>query len=184
QEGALVPGEDYLSVVGEDLCALGESFAEVLNEGVGDGKVALLGGTPNNALSLGWQRCTIDALGDSITLVNPPANRDSTTGDTNWFNPIIPDIFEGLLVANPDISGYAYEYADGMRGGFEAYAELDIPVENLTLALRTDEQSLFCDWVERAEPTYNIWFSAGGNFQSRTGVTAAMMSLQGAEIPA
>src|SRR5690606_9295822 len=97
QEGALVPGEDYLSVVGEDLCALGESFAQVLNENVGEGKVALLGGTPNNALSLGWQRCTIDALADSITLVNPPANRDSTTGDTNWYNPIIPDIFEGLL---------------------------------------------------------------------------------------
>ncbi len=142
-----------------------------------------MGGTPKNALSLGWQRCTIDALGDSLTLVNPPANRDTTTGDTNWFNPIIPDIFEGLLVANPDIRGYAYEYADGMLSGFEAYTELDIPVENLTLALRTDEQSLFCDWADRAEPTYNIWFSAGGNFQSRTGVTAAMMSLNGAEIP-
>ncbi|MCL6503662.1 MAG: UDP-N-acetylglucosamine 1-carboxyvinyltransferase, partial [Pirellulales bacterium] len=31
QEGALVPGQDYLAIVGEDLCALGESFAEVLN---------------------------------------------------------------------------------------------------------------------------------------------------------
>jgi ribose transport system substrate-binding protein len=183
QEGALVPGEDYLSVVGEDLCALGESFAQVLNENVGEGKVALLGGTPNNALSLGWQRCTIDALADSITLVNPPANRDSTTGDTNWYNPIIPDIFEGLLVANPDIRGYAYEYADGMLSGFDAYEELDIPIENLTLALRTDEQSLFCDWVERAEPTYNIWYSAGGNFQSRTGVTAAMLHISGADVP-
>jgi hypothetical protein len=183
QEGALVPGEDYLSVVGEDLCALGESFAQVLNENVGRGKVALLGGTPNNALSLGWQRCTIDALADSITLVNPPANRDSTTGDTNWYNPIIPDIFEGLLVANPDIRGYAYEYADGMLSGFDAYEELDIPIENLTLALRTDEQSLFCDWVERAEPTYNIWYSAGGNFQSRTGVTAAMLHVNGADVP-
>ncbi|HEX6946610.1 MAG TPA: substrate-binding domain-containing protein [Acidimicrobiia bacterium] len=184
QEGALVPGEDYLTVVGEDLCALGESFAEILNENVGEGKVAILGGTPNNALSLGWQRCTIDALADSITLVNPPANRDTTTGDTNWFNPIIPDIFEGLLVANPDIRGYAYEYADGMLSGFDAYEELDIPIENLTLALRTDEQSLFCDWAERNEPTYNIWYSAGGNFQSRTGVTAAMLHIKGAEVPA
>ena len=35
QEGALVPGEDYLTVVGEDLCALGKSFAQVLNDGVG-----------------------------------------------------------------------------------------------------------------------------------------------------
>jgi hypothetical protein len=65
----------------------------------------------------------------------------------------------------------------------QAYDQLGIPVENLTLAMRTDEQTLFCDWVERAEPTYNIWYSAGGNFQSRVAVTAAMMYLKGAEIP-
>jgi len=52
------------------------------------------------------------------------------------------------------------------------------------VALRTDEQNLFCDWAERDEPTYKIWYSAGGNFQSRVGVTAAMMSISGAEIPA
>lgn len=183
QQDALVPGEDYLTVVGEDLCALGQSFADVLNQGVGEGKVALLGGTPGNALSLGWQRCTIDALGDSLELVNPPANRDSTTGDTFWFNPAIPAVFEGLLIPNPDIRGYAYEYADGLLTGLQVYEQEGIPVENLTIALRTDEQSLFCDWAERNEPTYNIWYSAGGNFQSRTGVTAAMLHLAGHEIP-
>lgn len=183
QEGALTPGEDYTTVVGEDLCALGQSFAETLNSGVESGKVALLGGTPGNALSLGWQRCTIDALGEGIELVNPPADENSTTGDTNWFNPIIPDVFRGLLTADPDIRGYAYEYADGVLSGLQAYEELGIPVENLTLALRTDEQSLFCDWAERNEPTYDIFYSAGGNFQSRVGVTAAMLTLQGYEVP-
>jgi ABC-type sugar transport system substrate-binding protein len=183
QQDALVPGVDYLTVVGEDLCALGESFAQILNEGVGEGKVALLGGTPGNALTLGWQRCTVDALGDSLALVNPPPNRDTTTGDTFWFNPAIPAVFEGLLAPNPDIAGYAYEYADGLLTGLQEYDRQGIPVQNLTVALRTDEQSLFCDWVERAEPTYNIWYSAGGNFQSRTGVTAAMLSLNGAEVP-
>lgn len=183
QEGALTPGEDYTSVVGEDLCDLGNSFADTLNTGVGEGQVALLGGTPGNALSLGWQRCTIDALSSDLELVNPPQDENSTTGDTNWFNPIIPDVFRGLLTATPEIRGYAYEYADGILSGLQAYGELDIPVENLTLALRTDEQSLFCDWAERGEPTYNIFYTAGGNFQSRVGVTAAMLTLQGAEVP-
>jgi ribose transport system substrate-binding protein len=183
QEGALVPGEDYLTVVGEDLCALGQSFAQVLNDGVGTGKVALLGGTPGNALSLGWQQCAISGLSDGLDLVNPPANSDSTTGDTSWYPPAIPGVFQGLLTTDPDIKGYAYEYADGMYIGLQTYKDLGIPVKNLTLALRTDEQNLFCDWAERDEPTYNIWYSAGGNFQSRVGVTAAMMSLQGAEIP-
>ena len=183
QDGALVPGEDYLTVVGEDLCALGQSFAQVLDDGVGTGDVALLGGTPGNALSLGWQQCAISGLSDGINLVNPPANSDSTTGDTSWYPPAIPGVFQGLLTTDPDIRGYAYEYADGMYIGLQTYKDLGIPVKNLTVALRTDEQNLFCDWAERDEPTYNIWYSAGGNFQSRVGVTAAMMSLQGAEIP-
>jgi hypothetical protein len=184
QEGALVPGEDYLSVVGEDLCELGNSFAEVLNTGVGTGEVALLGGTPGNALSLGWQQCAVDGLASGVDLVNPPANENSTTGDTSWYPPAIPGVYQGLLTTNPDIAGWAYEYADGMYIGLQTYEDLGIPVENLTVALRTDEQNLFCDWAERGEPTYHIWYSAGGNFQSRVGVTAAMLSLAGAEIPA
>jgi hypothetical protein len=183
QEGALIPGEDYLTVVGEDLCALGESFGEVLNAGIGSGEVAILGGTPGNALSLGWQQCAISALGDGLELVNPPADENSTTGDTSWYPPAIPGVFQGLLTTNPGIRGYAYEYADGMYIGLQEYENLGIPVENLTVALRTDEQTLFCDWAERNEPTYNIWYSAGGNFQSRIGVTAAMLALDGAEIP-
>jgi ribose transport system substrate-binding protein len=184
QEGALIPGEDYLTVVGENLCGLGESFADVLNTGVGNGEVALLGGTPNNALSLGWQQCAASGFADGIELVNPPANENTTTGDTSWFPPAIPAVFQGLLTTNPEIKGWAYEYADGMNIGLQTYQDLGIPVENLTVALRTDEQNLFCDWAKRDEPTYHIWYSAGGNFQSRIGVTAAMLSLKGAEIPA
>ena len=182
-EGALTPGEDYLTVVGENLCDLGESFAGILNEGVGTGEVAILGGTPNNALSLGWQQCAIPALADGVELVNPPQNENTTTGDTYWSDSAIPGVFQALLTTNPEIRGYAYEYSDGMNTGLKEYDGLGIPVENLTLALRTDEQTLFCDWVDRAEPTYNIWYSAGGNFQSRVGVTAAMMNIAGAPIP-
>jgi hypothetical protein len=183
QQGALDPGDDYTSVVGEDLCALGESFAEVLNDGVGAGSVGMLGGTPGNALTLGWQRCTTAALADGVELVNPPANADSTTGDTYWVNTFALDAVRGLLTTNPDIRGWVYEYSDGLFTGLQAYEELNIPVENLTVVLRTDEQTLFCDWAARAEPTYDIWYSAGGNFQSRTAVTAAMLTLKGFEVP-
>jgi len=183
QEGALVPGQDYGGVVGEDLCALGDSFAEVLNEGVGSGQVAMLGGTPGNALTLGWQQCTVDSLADGVELVNPPADANSTTGDTFWVNTFALDAARGLLTTNPEIRGWAYEYSDGLFTALQAYDELNIPVENLTVALRTDEQTLFCDWANRGEPTYNIWYSAGGNFQSRTAVTAAMLKLAGADVP-
>ncbi len=182
-EGALIPGEDYTAVVGEDLCALGQSFAEVLNEGVADGEVGLLGGTPGNALTLGWQQCLVPALSDGVSVVNPPADDNSTTGDTFWVNSFALEAVRGLLTTNPEISGWAYEYADGLYTALQAYDELGIPVENTTMALRTDEQTLFCDWAERDEPTYNIYYSAGGNFQSRTGVTVAMLELQGYDAP-
>lgn len=176
QDGALVPGQDYLTVVGENLCALGESLAAVLNENVVEGKVGVLGGTPGNALSLGWQQCLTPALSAGIQQVGEPA-------DTYWVNDIALQVVLGWLSTDPDIKGYAYEYSDGMNTALQAYDQLGVPVENLTLAMRTDEQTLFCDWVERDEPTYNIWYSAGGNFQSRVAVTAAMMYLNGAEIP-
>ena len=166
QEGALIPGQDYTSVVGEDLCALGESFAQVLNDGIDSGSIGVLGGTPGNALSLGWQQCLTPALNDGIDLVSDPV-------DTFWLNDVALEAVLGMLSTDPDIKGYAYEYADGMYTALQAYDELGIPLDDVTMALRTDEQTLFCDWVERGIPNYHIYYSAGGNFQSRTAVTAA-----------
>ena len=117
-EGALTPGEDYLTVVGEDLCALGESFADILNNGVETGEVAVLGGTPNNALSLGWQQCTT-GVGGRRRPGEPAANENTTTGDTFWPDRD-PQVFQGLLTTNPEIKGWAYEYADGMYIGLRS----------------------------------------------------------------
>jgi hypothetical protein len=103
--------------------------------------------------------------------------------DTFWLNDVALEAVLGMLSTDPDIKGYAYEYADGMYTALQAYDELGIPLDDVTMALRTDEQSLFCDWVERDIPNYHIYFSAGGNFQSRTAVTAQMMNIAGAEIP-
>lgn len=187
QGNALTPGVDYPTVVGEDLCALGTSFAETLNDNVaGGGKVMLLGGSTDNALSLGWQRCTVSELSSDLTLVNPPAGPDSTTGDTFWFPPIIPDIITGLLSPeeNRPVNGWAYEYADGFYYALPSFEALNLEWENVTLALRTDEQRMFCHWRDVNEPTYKIFYSAGGNFQSRIAVTAAILHLQDASIPA
>lgn len=179
---ALTPGDGYTAVVGEDLCALGESFADVLNTGVGDGEIGVLGGTTGNALTLGWQQCHIPAV--QGTVVNPPTDANTTTGDTFWLNDVALQVVSAMLSTNPDIGGFSYEYADGLNTALQAYDDLGIPFpENLTLALRTDEQTLFCDWADRNVAGYKIFYSAGGNFQSRTAVTAAMMALQGADIP-
>ncbi len=114
QEGALIPGQDYLTVVGEDLCALGNSFADVINNGVGDsGKVALLGGTPGNALSAGWQACYVNSLNSGVETIGP--------ADTFWDNATALQVVLGMLSAAPDIVGYAYEYSDGLFTALDAY---------------------------------------------------------------
>ncbi len=177
QDGALIPGEDYLTIIGEDLCALGNSFSEVINREVGEGTIGVLGGTPGNALSAGWQACHLESLNDGIELVAEPA-------DTYWVNDIALQTVLGWLSSDPDIAGFTYEYADGLYTALDAYDTLGIELDDLVIAVRTDEQTLFCDWVERDNPNYQIWFSAGGNFQSRIAVTAGMMHLAGADIDA
>src|SRR6476659_9009143 len=51
------PGTNYLTVVGEDTCALGKTYAYVMNQQVKSGEIAFLGGFPGNPLSAGWQKC-------------------------------------------------------------------------------------------------------------------------------
>lgn len=177
EDGALQPGEDYLTIVGEDLCALGESWADVMNEHVVEGTIGLLGGTPGNALSAGWQRCMIPALNDGIELVGEPA-------DTYWVNDFALAAVSGWLSSGADIDGFAYEYADGLYTALDAYEQLNIELEDMTIAIRTDESRLFCDWVERNNPEYRIFRTAGGTFQTRIAVTAGMLHLAGADIPA
>jgi ABC-type sugar transport system substrate-binding protein len=177
QDGSLVPGEDYTTIIGEDLCALGESFAEIINAEVGEGTIGIMGGTPGNALSAGWQECEIAALNDGIELVSEPA-------DTYWVNDIALQTVLGWLSSNPDIAGFSYEYADGLFTALDAYETVGAELDDLVITVRTDEQTLFCDWVERGNPNYQIWYSAGGTFQSRVAVTAAMLQQQGHELPA
>ena len=111
----------------------------------------------------------IDALNPGVELVGPAA-------DTYWVNDYALQAVSGWLTTDPNIKGYMYEYADGMDTALKAYDDLGLPVKNLTMALRTDEQTLFCDWVARdgAANNVHIYYSAGGNFQSRVAVTAAM----------
>ena len=43
------PGTDYLTYSGQDICSLGKSYADIMNEQLPDGgEIAFLGGTPGN----------------------------------------------------------------------------------------------------------------------------------------
>ncbi len=169
------PGKDYASFVAEDVCLLGQLFAETLNEEVGSGKVAFLGGTPGNALSAYWQSCEEPVLSSDLELVG--------RADTSWTREGTLQAVSGFISAHPDIKGYSYEAADSFMGGVRAYEQAGLPLD-ITVTLRTDEMSLFCEWEKINNPNFKVFYASGGNYQSRIALTAAMMKLKGYELPA
>jgi ABC-type sugar transport system substrate-binding protein len=169
------PGTDYPTYVAEDVCLLGQKFAAVLNEEVGEGKVAFLGGTPGNPLSAGWQACEEEALADGVQLLG--------RADTFWTREGTLEAVSGFLTSDPDVKGFSYEAADSFLGGIRAYEAAGLPLD-IVLTLRTDEVGLFCEWANLGNENFKIFYSTGGNYQSRIALTAAMMQLKGAELPA
>ena len=88
-----------------------------------------------------------------------------------------------FLSKYPDLKGISYEYADGFLGGVRAYQAGKKPLD-LVLTLRTDEMGLFCEWKKINNPNFKIYYSNGGNFQSRLALTLGMMKQSGASVPA
>ena len=167
-------GKDFTSFVAEDLCRLGKNFASVLNTQVKSGQVVFLGGTPGNGLSKAWQGCEKPALNKSIDVVG--------TADTNWTRQGTAQAMSGFLSKYPNLKGISYEYADGFLGGVQAYQAAHEKL-NVVLTLRTDEMGLFCQWKKIANPNFKIFYSQGGNFQSRIALTTGMMALSGQKMP-
>jgi len=88
----------------------------------------------------------------------------------------------GFLSKYPDLKGVSYEYADGSLGLVQAYQAAHKPI-NLVLTLRTDEMGLFCTWKKINNPNFKIFYSQGGNFQSRIALTTAMIKVNGGSVP-
>ena len=169
------PGENYTTVVGEDVCVLGQAFAEIINTEVGSGEIAFLGGTPGNPLSQAWQKCEEEALNPEIEVVGK--------FDTNWQAAGVQEAMASLLASNPDLKGISYEYATGMaQGAFPAFEAAGVTPDQVW-TLRTDEVDLGCAANDLGNPNLKIYYYTGGNWQIRQALTAGMMQLNGFEVP-
>ncbi len=172
------PGDDYVANIAENICNLGKAFVDAVKDGDADAaNIVALGGTPGNPLSKSWQDCAEERAGE-IGNVSVVARED-----TNWTQEGTFSAVSAALARFDDIDGYIYEYADGFRGGVRAYDAAD-RAKDMVVALRTDEQGLFCDWEDAASDNFKIYYSSGQNFQSRIALTAAMMAHNGDEVPA
>ena len=169
------PGTNYTTVVGEDTCKLGKTFAYVMNTQVKSGNIAFLGGFPGNPLSLGWQKCELPALSPKIHVV--------ATEPTNWDPSKVQSVVAGILAKYPDIKGWSYEYGLGMaQGAVAAYKAAGLPF-NTVLTLRTDDVGMGCTFDQMKNPKLQMYYYTSGNTQIRVAFTAAMMKLKGAKIP-
>jgi ABC-type sugar transport system substrate-binding protein len=171
-------GKDYLTLVAENICGLGADFIKTIAETSKKDPttVVYLGGTPGNPLSAGWQKCSDEELAKHKNL------KLLGKADTNWTQEGTFEAMSGFLSQNDSVDAVAYEYADGFRGGLRAYQAAN-KKPNVIVALRTDEQGLFCDWEKANDPDFKIFYSSGQNYQSRIALTAAMMKKEGKDVP-
>src|SRR6188768_2111316 len=169
------PGTNYLTVVGEDTCALGKTYAYVMNRQVKSGDIAFLGGFPGNPLSEGWQKCEKPALNSNIKVV--------AEEPTNWDPSKVQSVVAGVLAAHPDVKGWSYEYGLGMAtGALSAYKAAGKSFDAV-LTLRTDDVGMGCTFNQLKNPKLQMFYYTSGNSQIRVAFTAAMMKLKGAKIP-
>jgi ribose transport system substrate-binding protein len=170
------PGENYTTVVGEDTCALGQAFAQIMNEQVGSGEIALMGGTPGNPLSASWQKCEKEALNPEIKVVG--------TYDTYWVASTVQEVVASLIAKNPNLKGISYEYSGGMAlGAFPAFEAAGV-TPKMVWTMRTDEPILGCEAEKLNDPDLHIYYgNTSGNWQIRTALTSDMMKLKGFDSP-
>jgi ribose transport system substrate-binding protein len=171
-------GTDFVTTVAENICNLGADFIKIAaeNSKKDPTTVVELGGTPGNPLSAGWQKCSDEEIAKHKNL------KLLGKADTNWTQEGTFQAMSGFLSQNGSVDAVVYEYADGFRGGLRAYQEAK-KQPDVIVALRTDEQGLFCDWQKINDPNFKIFYSNGQNDQSRFALTAAMMKKAGQTVP-
>ena len=88
----------------------------------------------------------------------------------------------GFLSKYPDLTGSATSTPTASSAASDAYQTAK-KRQTSSLTIRTDETGLFCEWKKLNNPNFKIYYSYGRNFQSRVALTAAMMKLNGSNVP-
>ena len=172
------PGKDFLTTIAENLCDLGTDFVKIVlaNSKKDPTTIVELGGTPGNGLSAGWQKCSDQEIAKHANL------KLLGKADTMWTQEGSFKAMSGFLAQNGTVDAVLFEYADGFRGGLRAYDAAKKPYD-LVVALRTDEMGVICDWEKANNPNFKIFYSNGQNDQARFALTAAMMKIEGKDVP-
>jgi ABC-type sugar transport system substrate-binding protein len=173
------PGKDYLTMVTNDICAVGQAFARFgIEKTGGQGSYVTLGGTPGNPYSTEWQTCMEKGYAGA------PGMKALGKADTMWTQEGVFKAASAFLAKEAKIDVWNYDFADGSRGLIRAYEAQKRPLD-FVLTVSGDEQGLFGDWerLHEAHPKFKILHGNGGTFQARIALTAALAHKKGQKIP-
>ena len=169
------PGKDYFTYSGPDVCAIstawGTQFGEELPDG---GDIAILLGAPGNTLDGLQEDCMKKTLPSNINIV-------ARQGDA-WSRESYLKAMSAILAEHPDLDGVLGSYGDAFVGAMRAYEAAGIPMDGLVTMHQSDDNPFLCAWKDAGGVT-DSWTSTGLLMEGRTGLTAAMMSLQGYDVP-
>jgi ribose transport system substrate-binding protein len=151
--------------------AWGTHFGEELPDG---GDIAILLGAPGNTLDGLQEECMLETLPDNINIV-------ARQGDA-WSRESYLKATSAILAEHPDLDGLLGSYGDAFVGAMRAFEAAGIPMDGLVTMHQSDDNPFLCAWKE-AGGVMNSWTSTSNLMEGRIGITAAMMSNQGYDIP-
>ena len=88
-----------------------------------------------------------------------------------------------ILAEHPDLDAVLGSYGDAFVGAMRAYEAAGIPMDGLVTMHQSNDNPFLCAWKDAGGVT-DSWTAIALLMEGRTGLTAAMMSLQGYEVPA
>jgi ribose transport system substrate-binding protein len=87
-----------------------------------------------------------------------------------------------ILADHPDLDGVLGSYGDAFVGAMRAYEAAGIPMDGLVTMHQSDDNPFLCAWKDAGGVTKS-YTATGLLMEGRTGLTAAMMSNQGYDVP-
>ncbi|MDP1792704.1 MAG: substrate-binding domain-containing protein [Acidimicrobiales bacterium] len=170
------PGADYFTYTGPDVCAVAKAWGTQFGEQLPDGgKIAILLGAPGNTLDPLQEECMSETLPDNIEIV-------ARQGDA-WSRESYLKATSAILAEHPDLDGILGSYADAFVGSMRAFEAAGISMDGMVTMHQSDDNPFMCAWKD-AGGVSNSWTSTALLMEGRTGLTAAMMSLEGYDVPA
>jgi ribose transport system substrate-binding protein len=172
------PGSDYEVFVSEDSDAVGKEWAEWASEVTGGtGNVAMLGGTPGNALSTAFLDGYKKAAPQGLKLIQ----NDPIT--TNWTIAGMQQAVSGMLTQHPDTKLLLADYGATIPAIARAYQAAGKPL--VPLAVTASSNEVGCAWkdLKAKNPGFELLSVDGTGNVPKIALRKAVAAAQGLKDP-